>query len=145
MLLTSSTAFFLFFIALSTFPFTSKSIVQLKYPKQPVRRTEGQSLTLKCTAEYEEVPCGNILVDWCFSVPEECWNLIDPDRHLIQVNETKKDGGLRYRDVSITFTQLTLRDTGLYQCKAECQHFGASAVGHLINVTVTGQKETDEK
>lgn len=112
--------------------------VQLKYPKQAVRRTEGQSLTLRCTAEYEEEPCRNILVVWCFSVPEECQELIDPDRHLIQVNETKKDGGLRHRDVSVTFTQLTLRDTGFYQCKAVCQHTGATAIGHLINVIVTG-------
>ncbi|KAK2852975.1 hypothetical protein Q7C36_008176 [Tachysurus vachellii] len=145
MLLTSSTAFFLFFIALSTFPFISKSTVQLKYSKQIIRRTEGQSLTLRCTAEYEEEPCGNVLVVWCFWVSNDCQKLIDPDRHLIQVNETKADGGSRHRDVSITFTQLTLRDTGKYLCKATCQQTGASAVGYFINVTVTGQKETDDK
>ncbi|KAG7334342.1 hypothetical protein KOW79_002749 [Hemibagrus wyckioides] len=149
MLLTSSSAIFLFFISLSTFPYTPKSTetitVQLKYSRQPVRTTEGQPLTLRCTAVYKKELCENIFMNWCFVVSENVQNrLTDPDRYLNQVNETIVDDGFRHRDASLTFTRLALRDSGIYQCKAICQPFGATAMGHLINVTVTDQKETDD-
>ncbi|KAB5523286.1 hypothetical protein PHYPO_G00150830 [Pangasianodon hypophthalmus] len=129
----SSTALFLFLITISTFPSMLKSTVQVKYSRDPVRRTEGQPLTLKCTAEYEEENCGNIRVSWCLTSQE----LTDPDRYLIHINETKI-GGNRHRDAFITFTQLTVNSTGFYQCKAVCQHTGTTAIGHVISVNVTG-------
>lgn len=116
--------------------------MQVRYLKHPVSKTEGQSLTLKCTARYEEEHCGNILVFWCLRVSETpCENLTDPHRYLNHVNETQLSGetGFREQDVFVTFRQLTRNDTGFYQCKAVCRHTGASAMGHLINVTVTGK------
>lgn len=112
--------------------------MQVKYSRAPVRKTEGQPLTLKCTAEYEEEHCGNVLALWFLEVSATlCQPLTDPDRYLIHINETKI-GGNRQQDAFITFTQLTLSNTGFYQCKAECQRTGTSAMGHVINVTVTG-------
>lgn len=111
--------------------------MKVKYPRAPVKGTEGQTLTLKCTAEYEKEQCGNILVFWCLEVSTLCQPLTDPDRYLIHINETKI-GGNRTQDAFIKFTQLTLNNTGFYQCKAECQRSGASSVGYFINVTVTG-------
>ncbi|MCI4376725.1 hypothetical protein PGIGA_G00191750 [Pangasianodon gigas] len=149
MFLSSSTAFFLFFITLSTFPSTPKSIetiaVQVIYSRHPVRGTEGQPLTLKCSAQYDKQQCGNISVYWCLLVLEKsCQPLTDPDRYLIHINETQISGEtvFRQRDAFVTFTRLTLNDTGFYQCKAVCQHTETTAMGHLINVTVTGQEET---
>lgn len=113
------------------------TIVKVKYPREPVRRTERQPLTLKCTAEYEERLCGNVRVSWCLVFPTECEPLTDPDRYLIYINETTI-GGNRKQDAFISFTQLNLSNTGLYQCKAICQQSGTSAMGHVINVTVTG-------
>lgn len=115
--------------------------MQVKYSRRPVIITEGQSLTLKCTADYEEEHCGNILVFWCLWVSEKpCRELTDPDRYLNHINETGETGEtvFRQQNAFVTFTQLTLNDTGFYQCKAICQHSEATAVGHLINVTVTG-------
>lgn len=116
-------------------------MVQVKYSKHPVRRTEGQPLTLKCTAQFEEEHCGSISVFWCLSVPEKpCQPLIDPDRYLNHINETKlgRETVFRQQDAFVMFPQLTLNDTGFYQCKAVCQRSGATAMGHLINITVTG-------
>lgn len=98
-------------------------------------------MTLKCTAQYEEQHCGNISVFWCLSVEEKpCETLTDPERYLIHINETKLSGEtvFRQQDVFVTFTHLTLNDTGFYQCKAKCQRTGATAMGHHISVTVTG-------
>ncbi|XP_060780586.1 uncharacterized protein zgc:174945 [Neoarius graeffei] len=147
MSLNGSTA--LLFITLCTFPSTPKSIdtifVQVKYSRQPIKRTEGQTLTLNCTAQYEKQHCENISVFWCLSVEDKpCEPLTDLDKYLIQISETKlsKETLLRQQDAFVTFTQLTRKDTGFYQCKAKCQHTGATAMGHRINVTVTGQEET---
>ncbi|KAF4090029.1 hypothetical protein AMELA_G00045070 [Ameiurus melas] len=137
------------FIIPSAFPSTPASIesviVQLKYPRQPVRRTEGQPLTLKCTVEYNKESCGSISVLWCLSLPENtCQPLTDPDRHLISINETIMSGKpmFRHRDAFVTFTQLSLKDIGLYQCNAVCQTTRSTAMGHLISVNVTGQDAT---
>ncbi|XP_047010320.1 uncharacterized protein zgc:174945 isoform X3 [Ictalurus punctatus] len=144
MMLTCSTAFLLLFIVPSTFPSTPASIeadiVQVKYPRHPVRRTEGQSLTLSCRAEYKEESCGSISVKWCLWIQQNtCKPLTDPDRYLFSINETIISGKtvFRHRDAFVTFIQLSLRDTGLYQCNAECQSTRSTAMGHLINVTVT--------
>lgn len=109
----------------------------MKYSRDPVRGTERQLLTLKCTAEYEEEHCGNIRILWCLMDLATCQPLTDPDRYLIYINETKI-GERRQQDAFITFTQLTSNNTGSYQCKAICQHTRTSAIGHVINVTVTG-------
>lgn len=116
-------------------------IVQVTYSRHPVKRTEGQPLTLKCTAQYEEEHCGNISVFWCISVSEkQCQKLTDPDRYLNNNNETKisAETVVRQQDAFVTFTQLTRNDTGFYQCKAICEQTGATAMGHVISVTVTG-------
>ncbi|XP_053475887.1 uncharacterized protein zgc:174945 isoform X2 [Ictalurus furcatus] len=149
MLLTCSTAFLLVFIIPSTFPSTPASIeadiVQVKYPRHPVRRTEGQSLTIRCRAEYKEESCGSISVMWClWATQDTCKPLTDPDRYLISINETIISGKtvFRHRDAFVTFVQLSLSDTSLYQCNAVCQSTRSTAMGHLINVTVTGQDAT---
>lgn len=114
--------------------------MQVKYSRQPRLGTEGRPLTLRCTAEYEYEKCGDIVVFWCLSGSEQnCQLLTDPDRYLIQISESKLEGFNRHRNASVTFTQLTLNDTGFYQCKAQCKSTGAAAMGHLINVTVTGR------
>lgn len=118
-----------------------KIIVQVKYARHPVRRTEGQPLTLRCTAEYDEEHCGSISVIWCISESENpCQPLTDVNRYLIHSNESEisRETVFRQRDAFVKFLQLTLNDTGLYQCKAICQSTGVIAMGHLINVTVTG-------
>ncbi|KAI5108570.1 hypothetical protein C0J45_2164, partial [Silurus meridionalis] len=114
-------------------------LVQVKYSRRPVSRAEGQELTLKCTAEYEEQHCGNISLFWCLSETKgPCQPLNDPERYSFRIDETKitGDGGFRQQDAVITFTHLRLNDTGFYQCKASCQHSKATAMGHLINITV---------
>lgn len=98
-------------------------------------------MTLNCTAQYEKQHCENISVFWCLSVEDKpCEPLTDLDKYLIHISETKlsKETLLRQQDACVTFTQLTRKDTGFYQCKAKCQHTGATAMGHRINVTVTG-------
>ncbi|KAF5902304.1 B- and T-lymphocyte attenuator isoform X1, partial [Clarias magur] len=110
---------------------------RVRYPRDPIRRSERQSLTLKCTAEYEEDACGNVWVSWCLTVPaKQCETLTDPDRYVIHINETINIGR-RQQDAFITFNQLTLNDSGIYQCEAKCQRSKTSAMGHVINVTVT--------
>lgn len=114
------------------------STVRVRYSRDPIRRMERQSLTLNCTAEYEEEPCGNVWVSWCLTVPgKQCETLTDPDRYVININETKSNMR-RQQDAFITFIQLTLNDSGFYQCEAKCQRSQTSAMGHVINVTVTG-------
>lgn len=113
------------------------TIVVVKNSRAPVNRTEGQPLSLKCTAEYEEKLCGNIRVSWGLMVSSGCHQLTDSDRYLIHINETKT-GWNRQQDAFISFTRLTLNDTGLYQCSAVCQHNRTTAIGRGISVTVTG-------
>lgn len=80
-------------------------------------------------------------MNWCFVMSENIQNrLTDLDRYLNEVNETIVDDGFRHRDASLTFTRLTFRDSGIYQCNAICQPSGATAMGHLISVTVTGMR-----
>lgn len=112
--------------------------MQVKYKRDPVQRIEGQPLSLKCTAEYEEEQCGNVRVSWCFGDAVECQQLTDPDKYLIHIKESKT-GGNRTRDAFISFTQLCVADSGKYRCEAACQNSGATAMGRTITVTVTGK------
>ncbi|XP_046693812.1 uncharacterized protein zgc:174945 [Silurus meridionalis] len=144
---TSSTALFLFFITICTF--SSKCLVQVRNSRAPVLRTENQPLTLKCTAEYDEQHFRSIVVSWCFkptisTSTINCQPLIDPDLYSLHINESKISEK-RQRDAFITFEQLTLSNTGFYQCKAKCSATGTSAIGHVINVTVTGDPNKGQK
>lgn len=112
--------------------------VQVKSKRESIETTEGQPLSLKCTAEYEEDQCGNVRVSWCFRISAKCHQLTDPDKYLIHINETKT-GRNRMQDAFMSFTQLSLSDSGSYKCEAECEHGGATAMGHTIRVTVKGK------
>ncbi|KAI5090188.1 hypothetical protein C0J45_20323 [Silurus meridionalis] len=125
------------------------TIVQVRNSRAPVLRTENQPLTLKCTAEYDELHFRSIVVSWCFkptisTSTINCQPLIDPDLYSLHINESKISEK-RQRDAFITFEQLTLSNTGFYQCKAKCSATGTSAMGHVINVTVTGDPNKGQK
>ncbi|XP_036418366.1 uncharacterized protein zgc:174945 [Colossoma macropomum] len=132
-----SAALFLFLIAFFRRSSTEDSIVNVKYSREPVRGMEGQFLTMKCTVEYSEVQCEGLKAWWCLP-GEQCRPLTTPDRYLIHINETKMEKpGFRQRDVFIQFKNLSHSDTALYQCTAVCRHPGTSAMGRLLNLTVT--------
>lgn len=97
---------------------------------------EGQSLTLKCTVEYNVMRCGGLKALWRLEPGQYLTNL---DRYLIHVNETQIPGktGFRQRDVFVQFQQLSFSDTGRYQCIGECV-LGPTAMGRFLSLTVAG-------
>ncbi|KAG9262114.1 hypothetical protein AMEX_G23829 [Astyanax mexicanus] len=115
------------------------NIMNVRYSRDPVGRTEGQSLTLKCTVEYNINQCFGLRNGWFLENKQE---LMNPHAYLIRINETKMSNNpeFRRRDVTITFKRLFLNDSGLYQCVGKCAD-GPSAMGHLINLTVTEKKD----
>ncbi|XP_037399152.1 uncharacterized protein zgc:174945 [Pygocentrus nattereri] len=131
-----SAALFLFLIAFFRRSSMEDRIVNVKYSREPLKAMEGQFLTMKCSVEYSEVHCKGLKAWWCLLAEQRCRPLTTPDRYLIHINETKMDK-LIQRDVFIQFKNMSRNDTALYQCTAVCQHPGTSAMGRLLNLTVT--------
>ncbi|XP_043094201.1 uncharacterized protein zgc:174945 [Puntigrus tetrazona] len=113
----------------------SLAMVVVKYPREPVTKAEGLSMSLMCTVEYEREDC-DIEAKWWYTNSTELLPIMDPNAFLITVNETKTNE-LRLRKISLTIRSLKLQDSGLYQCDAKCLNSGTQAKGHLVNVTVT--------
>lgn len=110
--------------------------MQVKYSRKEFQRTEGQPLTIKCTAEYKKKECEDIQVDWQLGQLK----LINPDKYMISINETKMTNktGFRERNVFMSVENLTITDNGMYQCIAVCNPNKTTATGHFIHVNVTG-------
>ncbi|XP_073699333.1 uncharacterized protein [Garra rufa] len=128
------TAAFLIMVVLCIQP-TSLSAVKVKYSRDPVTKTEGLSLSLKCTVEYKTQDC-NIETNWWYENSSARFLLFDPNTYLITVNETETDED-RLRNIFLTFNSLKLQDSGSYQCDATCLNSGTQAKGHLVRLTVT--------
>lgn len=110
--------------------------VSVIYPREPVTKTEGLLLSLKCTVRYKTEDC-DIQTNWWQwnnSVPLQ---ITDPNKYLITVNETETDEK-RLRNIFLTFSSLNLQDSGFYQCDAKCLNSGTQAKGHLLRLNVTG-------
>lgn len=108
----------------------------VRYPREPVTKTEGLSLSLKCTVEYRTEDC-DIEAKWWYTNSYELLPIMDPNTYLITVNETNTNDK-RLRNIFLTISSLKLQDSGLYQCDAKCLDSGTQAKGHLVPVNVTG-------
>ncbi|KTG33833.1 hypothetical protein cypCar_00031288 [Cyprinus carpio] len=134
------TTAFLIMVVLCSQP-TSLSAVSVIYPREPVTKTEGLLLSLKCTVRYKTEDC-DIQTNWWQwnnSVPLQ---ITDPNKYLITVNETETDEK-RLRNIFLTFSSLNLQDSGFYQCDAKCLNSGTQAKGHLLRLNVTADPYKD--
>ncbi|XP_048053834.1 uncharacterized protein zgc:174945 [Megalobrama amblycephala] len=117
--------------------------VVVKYSREPVTKTEGHFLSLKCLVQYEIQNC-DIVNNWWYikpaegeAAPETEPKLItDPNHYVITVNETQKEQ-MRQRNIFLSFNSLSLKDSGYYQCDAKCLNSGTAAKGHLVYLNVT--------
>uniref|UniRef100_A0A671LEI8 Zgc:174945 n=1 Tax=Sinocyclocheilus anshuiensis TaxID=1608454 RepID=A0A671LEI8_9TELE len=134
------TTAFLIMVVLCSQP-TSLSAVTVIYSREPVTKTEGLSLSLKCTVRYKIQDC-DIQTNWWHWNIDEPLQITDPNKYLITVNETEIDEH-RLRNIFLTFSSLKLQDGGRYQCDAKCLDSGTAAKGHLLvlNVTVDPYKD----
>ncbi|KAI4894619.1 hypothetical protein NFI96_027386 [Prochilodus magdalenae] len=139
-----STAFFFFSFTFCRLSFTEdRMVVSVKSSRQPVQRMTGESLTLNCTMEYDEVTCINPKALWQRMGKEP---LNDTDKYLIHINETKmrEKPGFRKRDTYIQLVNLSLTDADLYQCTGECLQ-GPTAMGWHLNLTVTAAPDKTQE
>ncbi|KAM9851587.1 uncharacterized protein ACBR49_004752 [Aulostomus maculatus] len=114
----------------------SNGSLELTSPQRVFSPAWGSSVRLSCLADYDFQPCGWLHVTWGnISMPNV--ELTDPDKFITTVNET--GGDVRRRLVVTEILHLTPQDSGIFQCKAECEA-GRSAIGHVIRVDVQGGK-----
>ncbi|KAL1282687.1 hypothetical protein QQF64_001490 [Cirrhinus molitorella] len=129
-----TTAFLIMFVLCSQ-P-NSLATVTVRYPREPVTKTEGLLLSLKCSVEYKTKDC-DIEANWRYMNNSfESLPLMDPNTYLITVNETERTEH-RERNIFLTFNSLKLQDSGSYQCEAVCRNSGTQAKGHLVRLNVT--------
>lgn len=138
----SGVPFWSFVVLVSAFLGTDSLVV--KYPKAYLVGTVGQSLTLTCKTEFDSEKCKQVDVNWCHKYEEKCSNLIDTQKYLTLVNETRTET-FRERHVVTEFLRLTPEDEGLFQCIAKCRPHGEEAKGHYINITVKAKPRTEER
>ncbi|AWP15744.1 Hypothetical protein SMAX5B_005306 [Scophthalmus maximus] len=110
-----------------------KVTLEVLYPQKTITVARGSSVTLSCDANYDSEQCGLVRVVWLQKDTE----LSDPDKYFTTVNETVSDGNMRRRQVVVEIVDLTTEDTGVYQCKGECEN-GETAMGHIIRISVKG-------
>ncbi|XP_059409165.1 uncharacterized protein zgc:174945 [Carassius carassius] len=121
----------------------SLSAVSVIYSREPVTKTEGLSLSLKCTVKYRIEDC-DFETNWWKWNRDEPLQITDPNKYLITVNETETDEH-RLRDIFLRFSSLNLQDSGRYQCDAKCLNSGTAAKGHLLVLNVTADPYKDLK
>ncbi|KAK7162124.1 hypothetical protein R3I94_004691 [Phoxinus phoxinus] len=110
--------------------------VLVRYSREPVTKTEGHFVSLKCEVQYEIQNC-DIVTNWYINPSgPESKPITNPNQYLISVNETEK-GQFRYRNIFLTFNSLSLEDRGYYQCDAKCLNSGTEGKGHLLYLNVT--------
>ncbi|XDV14656.1 hypothetical protein PO909_014874 [Leuciscus waleckii] len=114
--------------------------VIVKYSREPVTKTEGHFVSLKCEVHYE-MNCDIVsLTNWWYIKPNpnepESKPITDPNQYSITVNETEKEQ-FRNRNIFLSFNSLSLEDSGYYQCDAKCLNSGTQAKGHLLYLNVT--------
>ncbi|XP_077061045.1 uncharacterized protein LOC143714027 [Siphateles boraxobius] len=110
--------------------------VLVKYSREPVTKTEGHFVSLKCEVQYEKQNC-DIVTSWWYTNPNANQILItDPNQYLITVNETEKYQ-FRHRNIFLSFHSLSLENSGYYQCDAKCLNSGTQGKGHLLYLNVT--------
>uniref|UniRef100_A0A8D3B1K0 Ig-like domain-containing protein n=1 Tax=Scophthalmus maximus TaxID=52904 RepID=A0A8D3B1K0_SCOMX len=107
--------------------------LEVLYPQKTITVARGSSVKLSCDANYDSEQCGLVRVVWLQKDTE----LSDPDKYFTTVNETVSDGNMRRRQVVVEIVDLTTEDTGVYQCKGECEN-GETAMGHIIRISVKG-------
>lgn len=109
--------------------------VLVKYSREPVTKTEGHFVSLKCEVQYEIQNCDIVTNWWYRNEPSKL--ITDPNQYLITVNETEKNQ-FRHRNIFLSFNSLSLKDSGYYQCDAKCLNSGTQGKGHLLFLNVTG-------
>ncbi|XP_067298919.1 uncharacterized protein zgc:174945 [Pseudorasbora parva] len=120
---------------------SSEGTVTVVYPREPVMKTEGHPLSLKCEVRYETQNC-DIVTNWWYIKPTkrepESKPITDPNQYVIRVNETQKEKEkYRRRNILLSFNSLNLNDSGYYQCDARCVNSGTQGKGHLVYLNVT--------
>ncbi|KAF0032084.1 hypothetical protein F2P81_016639 [Scophthalmus maximus] len=115
-----------------------KVTLEVLYPQKTITVARGSSVTLSCDANYDSGQCGLVRVVWLQKDTE----LSDPDKYFTTVNETVSDGNMRRRQVVVEIVDLTTEDTGVYQCKGECEN-GETAMGHIIRISVKAVEVND--
>ncbi|XP_050971645.1 mast/stem cell growth factor receptor kita [Labeo rohita] len=116
---------------------TSLATVSVIYSREPLTKTEGLSLSLKCTVEFKTKDC-DIEAKWWYTNSSKLFPLVDPNSYLITVNETER-AEHRLRNIFLTISSLKLQDSGFYQCDATCLNSGTQAKGHFVHLNVTAE------
>lgn len=108
-------------------------VVEVFYKQNTIDAPRGSSVTLSCEARYYLNQCGDLHATWY----QEGTELTDPRKYLTTVSE-RDVSDMRRRKVVTEILDLTPKDSGQYQCKAECNTGRDSAMGHIITVNVKG-------
>uniref|UniRef100_A0A3B4Y1W3 Ig-like domain-containing protein n=1 Tax=Seriola lalandi dorsalis TaxID=1841481 RepID=A0A3B4Y1W3_SERLL len=116
-----------------------EEILEVLYKQKVMTPTRGETVKLSCEANYDLEKCGLVQVVWRHITKNA--DLTNPNKYLTTVNETQLDDNMRRRQVVTEILNLTIEDSGDFQCEAKCEN-GNSAMGHLITITVKSPAAT---
>ncbi|KAK1167929.1 B- and T-lymphocyte attenuator-like [Acipenser oxyrinchus oxyrinchus] len=120
-----------------------KGDLRVIYPSSNISVEEMRSLVLNCTVKYKSNNHTNIPeVLWCkIEIINQCIKLQDHPKHLIMVSEMDDtEENTKRRLVSVQINNLTVSDSGTYQCNAKTPDL-KTAMGHFITLTVQSKLE----